>query len=71
MTKAMVDYFAETDGPRSKTVNLIPGFVEPSDMSEIRRMAAEMGLSRPLFPGHLRVLNGPMTGKYRMYPKAG
>jgi nitrogenase molybdenum-iron protein beta chain len=71
MTKAMVDYFAETGGPRSKTINLIPGFVEPSDMAEMRRMAAEMGLETIIFPDTSGVLNGPMTGKYRMYPPGG
>ncbi|MCJ8498946.1 nitrogenase component 1 [Desulfatitalea alkaliphila] len=70
MTKAMVDYFAES-GPRSRTINLIPGFVEPADMTEIRRLATEMGISAILFPDTARVLNGPLTGKYRMFPEGG
>ncbi|MFZ1986573.1 MAG: nitrogenase component 1, partial [Desulfatitalea sp.] len=71
MTKAMVDYFAEAGGPRSKTVNLIPGFVEPADMTEIRRIAADMGIASILFPDTSRVLNGPLTGKYKMFPEGG
>ena len=71
MTKAMVDYFAETTGPRAKTVNLIPGYVEPSDMAEIRRIADVMGISSIMFPDTSRVLNGPLTGKYRMFPEGG
>ena len=70
MTKAMVDYFAES-GPRSRTVNLIPGFVEPADMAEIRRLATGMGIASILFPDTARVLNGPLTGKYRMFPEGG
>ncbi|MBR9980359.1 MAG: nitrogenase molybdenum-iron protein subunit beta [Desulfatitalea sp.] len=70
MTKAMVDYFAES-GPRSRTVNLIPGFVEPADMAEIRRLATGMGVASILFPDTARVLNGPLTGKYRMFPEGG
>lgn len=71
MTKAMVDYFAERNGRRSKTVNLIPGFVEPADMAEIRRMATAMGVASILFPDTSNVLNSPLTGKFKMFPEGG
>ena len=71
MTKAMVDYFAESDGHKSKVINLIPGYVEPSDMNEIRRLATKMGLASILFPDTSRVLNGPLTGKFKMFPEGG
>jgi nitrogenase molybdenum-iron protein beta chain len=71
MTKAMVDYFAETGGPGKKTLNLIPGYVEPSDMAEIRRIADLMGIATIMFPDTSRVLNGPLTGRYRMFPEGG
>ncbi len=53
MTKSLVDYFAESDGPREKTVNLIPGWVEPSDMTEIKRLAAAIGVEHHHVPRHL------------------
>jgi nitrogenase molybdenum-iron protein beta chain len=71
MTKAMVDYFAERNGKKSKAVNLIPGFVEPSDMTEIKRLATVMGVKSIMFPDTSNVLNGPLTGKYKMYPEGG
>ena len=71
MTKAMVDYFAETNGKRAKTLNLIPGYVEPADMEEVRRIAELMGIETVMFPDTSRVLNGPMTGKFKMYPDGG
>jgi nitrogenase molybdenum-iron protein beta chain len=71
MTKAMVDYFAESNGHRAKTVNLIPGYVEPSDMAEIRRIADMMGIATIMFPDTSRVLNGPLTGRYKMFPDGG
>lgn len=71
MTKAMVDYFAESNGHKQKTVNLIPGYVEPADMAEIRRIAALMGIPTIMFPDTSKVLNGPLTGKYRMFPDGG
>ncbi len=71
MAKAMVDYFAEKNGVRSRAVNIVPGFVEPSDMAEIRRIAGEMGITPILFPDTSNVLNGPLTGKFAMYPEGG
>lgn len=71
MTKAMVDYFSEISVPRNREVNLIPGFVEPADMSELCRITREMGVSTIVFPNTANVLNGPMTGKYKMFPEGG
>jgi nitrogenase molybdenum-iron protein beta chain len=71
MVKAMVDYFAEKNDKKTKTVNLVPGFVEPSDMAEIKRITSEMGLRAITFPDTSEVLNGPLTGKYRMFPEGG
>ena len=70
-TKAMVDYFAESNGHKEKTVNLIPGYVEPADMAEIRRLAEVMGVAAIMFPDTSKVLNGPLTGKYKMFPEGG
>jgi len=72
MTKAMVDYFAESSSKnKNRVINIIPGYVEPSDMEEIRRIATEMGIGSIMFPDTSRVLNTPLTGKYRMYPEGG
>jgi nitrogenase molybdenum-iron protein beta chain len=63
----MVDYFSESNGRpidhhKEKRINIIPGYVEPSDMGEIKRIAAEMKIRIILFPDTENVLNGPMTG---------
>lgn len=71
MAKAMVDYFAEPAGGSENTVNLIPGFVEPSDMGEIKRLTAALGVEAAMFPDTDGVLNTPLTGRYRMYPDGG
>jgi nitrogenase molybdenum-iron protein beta chain len=71
MTKAMVDYFATSNGHKEKGINLIPGWVEPSDMKEIKRISGELGVRTILFPDTENVLNGPQTGKFAMYPKGG
>lgn len=71
MTKAMVDYFARSTGDTKDQINIIPGWVEPSDMEEIKRITALFGVKSILFPDTSNVLNGPQTGKFRMYPRGG
>lgn len=71
MTKAMVDYFAASTGKKEDRINIIPGYVEPADMEEIKRMALELGIQTILFPDTSNVLNRPQTGKFEMYPRGG
>jgi nitrogenase molybdenum-iron protein beta chain len=71
MTKAMVDYFAESTGAKTGKINIIPGYVEPSDMEEIKRICDLVGVPIVLFPDTSGVLNGPQTGKYEMFPQGG
>lgn len=71
MTKAMVDYCADTGETDKTSINVIPGFVEPPDMREVKRMLAEMGLDAVVFPDTSDVLDTPQTGHYEMFPKGG
>ncbi|MBF0498216.1 MAG: nitrogenase molybdenum-iron protein subunit beta [Deltaproteobacteria bacterium] len=71
MVKAMVTYLSEPTAHKENHINIIPGYVEPSDMEEIKRLTDEMGIKSIMFPDTSNVLNGPQTGKYRMYPKGG
>jgi nitrogenase molybdenum-iron protein beta chain len=71
MTRAMVDYFAQSTGTRTDRINIIPGYVEPADMEEIKHIAGELGVRTILFPDTSNVLNRPQTGKFEMYPRGG
>ncbi len=71
MTAAMVKYFSEKNGGRKRTINIVPGYVEPPDMAEIKRLAREMGLDVILFPDTSGVLDAPQTARFSMYPKGG
>lgn len=72
MTKAMVNYLAQkTSETQKEQVNIIPGFVNPGDMREIKRIASLMGIKFILFPDTSGVLDTPMTGQYVMFPKGG
>ncbi len=71
MVQSMVQYLAESSGSRTSQINIIPGFVEPSDMSEVKRIVAQMGIKANVFPDTSGVVNGPLDGKFHMYPKGG
>lgn len=73
MTKAMVDYFskATTDEKVARRVNIIPGYVEPADMREIKRLAKLMSLDAIMFPDTSGVLDAPQNGIHDMYPNGG
>ncbi len=70
MVKAMAD-LAEPTGKKNGKVNVIPGWVEPSDMDEIKRLAKMVGADITLFPDTSGVLNGPLSGEYHMFPQGG
>lgn len=70
MVKAMAQLAEETDKKNGK-VNIIPGWVEPSDMEEIKRLAALIGIDITMFPDTSGVLNTPLTGEYNMFPDGG
>ncbi len=71
MLSGFVNYFSTNSGTKKNQINLICGWVEPSDMREIKKIAAEMGVKIILFPDTSDVLDAPMTGKHEMYPKGG
>jgi nitrogenase molybdenum-iron protein beta chain len=70
MVKGMLAV-AEPTGKKNGRVNIIPGWVEPADMEEIKRLAALVGVDITLFPDTSGVLNGPLSGEFRMFPEGG
>ncbi len=71
MVKGAVHVLAESTGKKNHKVNIIPGWVEPSDMEEIKRLITLVGVPFIMLPDTSGVLNGPMTGTYSMFPKGG
>ncbi|MTI80367.1 MAG: nitrogenase molybdenum-iron protein subunit beta [Firmicutes bacterium] len=72
MTKGMVDCLAKaTTETKKEQANIIPGFVNPGDMREIKRIVNLMNVNFTMFPDTSGVLDTPMTGQYVMYPKGG
>ena len=76
MCMAMATYFATPIDakPRStdrRQVNVVPGFVDPSDMREIRRLVEATGLKVTMFPDTSGVMDAPQTGHHIFYPDGG
>ncbi|MCB2307184.1 nitrogenase molybdenum-iron protein subunit beta [Clostridium estertheticum] len=71
MVKAFVTYLSVNSGKENGKVNLLPGFVDPGDMRELKRILSVMGIDNILFPDTSGVLDAPMTGSFEMYPLGG
>jgi len=71
MLEGFVKYFAEKTDEKIRQINLLSGWVEPSDMRELKRIMKMMKVKSVLLPDTSDVLDTPMTGKFEMYPKGG
>jgi len=72
MTKAMVSYLSESTLPiKKEQINIIPGFINPGDMREIKRLVKSMDIEYIMFPDTSGVVDSPMTGEFQMYPEGG
>lgn len=71
MVKGFVNYLSVNSGTPNGKVVVIPGFTNPGDMREMKRLMKLMGTDFTLFPDTSGVLDAPMTGKFEMYPKGG
>ena len=71
MVTGMVKYLAESSGTPAEQLNVIPGFIDPADMRELKRIITEMGVKTVMFPDTSGVLDLPQDGQYRMFPSGG
>lgn len=71
MLEAFVKYFSYNTDEKIRQVNMLSGWVEPSDMRELKRIAGLMKLKTVLLPDTSEVLDTPMDATFKMYPKGG
>lgn len=72
MCKAMVTHLAEKkEGKKAKGITILPGYIEPCDMSEIKRIAGMLNVPFTMYPDTSNVVATPNTGTYQMYPDGG
>ena len=68
---AMVKFFSTATPKKRNVINLVAGWMEPSDMGEIKRLASVLEARTIMFPDMTGVLDTPLDGHYRMYPAGG
>ncbi|HWT77014.1 MAG TPA: nitrogenase component 1 [Mobilitalea sp.] len=71
MVAGFIRYLSKSSGKKNGKVAILPGFVNPGDMREMKRIAKEMGVSYSMLPDTSGVMDSPMTGKFELYPKGG
>ncbi len=71
MVCGFIKYLAEKKGTPNGKLCLIPGYVNPGDMREMKRLMKLMNVPFTMLPDTSGVLDAPMTGKYEMFPKGG
>jgi nitrogenase molybdenum-iron protein beta chain len=71
MVEGIIRGFSENTDTPTRQFNIIPGWVEPSDMREIKSLADTMKVEYVMFPDTSDVLDAPMTGRHEFYPKGG
>jgi nitrogenase molybdenum-iron protein beta chain len=71
MVEGIFKALAGSVGSRSRKVNLLPGWVEPADMRELKHLCTAMGVDIVMCPDTSDVLDAPLTGTHAFYPKGG
>ena len=70
----MVDSFVTTFAKKSKPngkLNIIPGFVNPGDIREIKRILAVMKVPAIVFPDQTDVFDSGISGSRELYARGG
>jgi len=71
MMMGFMNYLTQKTGaPNGKTA-IFPGWVNPGDIRELKRIAKLLGVKTTFFPDQSGVMDAPMTGEYLMYPNGG
>ncbi len=71
MMMGFINYLSVATESENGKVALFPGWVNPGDCREMKRIAEEMGLSYTMFPDFDGTLDVPMTGSYEYYGEGG
>ena len=71
MTAAIATQLGDSTGEKIDQINVVNGWMEPSDMVEVKRLVGAMGLNSVAFPDVSGVLDAPQTGTHEFYPDGG
>ncbi len=71
MVASFISYLSLPAAKKEAKLVLLPGFVNPGDMRELKRIAEAMQVSYTMLPDTSGVMDSPMTGKFELFPKGG
>ena len=71
MMAGFITYLSKSTGTSNGKTAIFPGFVNPGDIREMKKIANLMKIPFTMFPDQSGVMDAPMTGDYSMYPKGG
>lgn len=71
MMMGFMNYLTGNTGECNGKTAIFPGWVNPGDIRELKRMTSLMKVPATFFPDQSDVLDAPMTGKYNYYPDGG
>ena len=71
MMAGFINYLSESTGKCNGKTAIFPGYVNPGDIREMKKIANYMKVPFTMFPDQSGVMDVPMTGDYSMYPKGG
>lgn len=71
MMNGFIHYLSKSTGQSNGKAAIFPGFVNPGDIREMKKIVSMMKIPFTMFPDTSGVMDAPMTGKYEMYPKGG
>jgi nitrogenase molybdenum-iron protein beta chain len=71
MMMGFMNYLTVKTGEKNGTTAIFPGWVNPGDIRELKRLAKIMETPAVFFPDQSGVMDAPMTGKYEYYPEGG
>ena len=69
MMIGFMKYMTKKTVEKNTKTAIFPGWVNPGDDRELKRVAELMGVDYIYFPDHEGILETPMTGKYKYFPK--
>ena len=71
MVSGFINYLSVKSDQPSEKICIMPGFVNPGDMREYKKILNAMKVPFTMLPDTSGVFDSPMTGKYHMYPEGG
>ena len=71
MVASAIQYLAQATGSPNNKVCILPGFINPGDMKEIKRISRLMGVDNIMFPDTCKVFGQRGVEKINAYPAGG